>query len=100
MPVAKANDPQALGSSITYARRYAVSSVLSLQIDDDDAESAMKAVRKSAPEKPWLNKGDQLDKAIEYLKGGGTIAGIESKYSISKEIRTDLETVVKGLKNK
>jgi hypothetical protein len=31
------------------------------------------------------------------LKGGGTIAGIEAKYAISKEIRTDLETVVKGL---
>jgi hypothetical protein len=52
----------------------------------------------AAPTKPWLNKGEHLNKAIEYLKGGGTIAGIEAKYSISKEIRTDLETVVKGLK--
>jgi hypothetical protein len=54
----------------------------------------------AAPTKPWLNKGEHLNKAIEYLKGGGTIAGIEAKYSISKEIRTDLETVVKGLTNK
>jgi hypothetical protein len=97
MPVAKANDPQALGSSITYARRYAVSSVLSLQIDDDDAEAAMKAVRKTASEKPWLNKGEQLDAAIEYLKGGGTIKGIEAKYAINKEVRASLQTVIDNL---
>jgi hypothetical protein len=101
MPVAKQNDPQALGSAISYARRYAVSSILSLQIDDDDANKAAgnktATDGKKVPEKPWLNKGEHLNKAIDYLKGGGTIAGIEAKYSISKEIRTDLETVVKGL---
>lgn len=88
MPVAKANDPQALGSAISYARRYAVSSILSLQIDDDDAERAMKEVRN--PELPWLNKGAQLDKALEYVRTGGNIATIESKYRISKEIREAL----------
>lgn len=30
------NDPQALGSAITYMRRYALVSVLGLSIDDDD----------------------------------------------------------------
>jgi len=30
------NDPQAVGSAITYARRYALSSVLGLNVDDDD----------------------------------------------------------------
>lgn len=95
MPVAKANDPQALGSAISYARRYAVSSILSLKIDDDDAEGAMKQVRK--PEKPWLNKGDQLDKAISYLKTGGNISEIEKKYSISKEIRANLTEAIKGI---
>ena len=94
MPVAKANDPQALGSAISYARRYAVSSILSLKIDDDDAESAMKQVRD--PELPWLNKGEQLDKAMEYLRGGGKIATIESKYKLSKEIRNSLELALKG----
>jgi hypothetical protein len=88
MPVAKANDPQALGSAISYARRYAVSSILSLKIDDDDAESAMKAVRQ--PELPWLNKGQQLDQAIDFLKKGGKIETIEAKYKLSKEIRESL----------
>jgi len=95
MPVAKANDPQALGSAISYARRYAVSSILSLKIDDDDAESAMKTVRD--PELPWLNKGEQLDKAMDYLRKGGKIETIESKYKLSKEIRQNLNEVIKGL---
>jgi DNA/RNA endonuclease YhcR with UshA esterase domain len=95
MPVAKANDPQALGSAISYARRYAVSSILSLKIADDDGEKAMAAVRK--PEKEWLNKGEKLDKAMEYLKTGGKIEVIEKKYSINKEVREILNTVIKQL---
>jgi hypothetical protein len=39
--VAKANDPQALGSAITYARRYGLQSLVSLPAEDDDGEKAM-----------------------------------------------------------
>lgn len=99
MPVAKANDPQALGSAISYARRYSVSSILSLKIDDDDAEGAMKAVRNPQPEdaRPWLNKGDALNKAMDYLRKGGNIAEIEKKYRLSSEIRKSLELIVNNL---
>lgn len=99
MPVAKANDPQALGSAISYARRYSVSSILSLKIDDDDAEGAMKAVRQSQPEdkREWLNAGDSLNKAMDYLRSGGTIAEIEKKYRISSQIRKSLELIVNNL---
>ena len=38
---AKQNDPQALGSAITYARRYGLQSLLSMPAEDDDGESAM-----------------------------------------------------------
>ena len=43
MPVvcAKQNDPQALGSAITYARRYALQSALLIPAVDDDGEAAM-----------------------------------------------------------
>jgi hypothetical protein len=99
MPVAKANDPQALGSAISYARRYAVSSILNLKIDDDDAEGAMKHVRNPQvqDDKQWLNKGAHLDKAIEFLKGGGKISDIEKKYKLSAEIRQSLQTVIEQL---
>lgn len=49
------NDPQAQGSAITYARRYAIGSILGLSIDkDDDAEKAMN--RKAKKEDFIFNK--------------------------------------------
>lgn len=35
------NDPQALGSAITYARRYSLASILCIITEDDDGETAM-----------------------------------------------------------
>ena len=53
---AKQNDPQAMGSAITYARRYSLASLLGVMTDeDDDAEKAMvrpapkRAVKEEAP---------------------------------------------------
>ena len=40
MPLVKL-DPQAVGSAITYARRYALSAMIGIVSDDDDGESAM-----------------------------------------------------------
>ncbi len=97
MPVAKPNDPQALGSAISYARRYAVSSILSLQIDDDDAEKATNRNATPTDSRPWLNKGENLNKAMEYLRTGGDIKSIETKYQLSKEIRQSLQTVIDNL---
>ena len=37
----KKNDPQALGSAITYARRYSLQSIVSIPSVDDDGEKAM-----------------------------------------------------------
>jgi hypothetical protein len=42
------NDPQGLGSAITYQRRYAYGAILSLNIDEDDDGNA----GTKAPEKP------------------------------------------------
>jgi hypothetical protein len=95
MPVAKANDPQALGSAISYARRYAITSILNLSIADDDAEMATKPVRQAQEEenRPWLNKSD-FDKAQEYLRNGGKLDVIKAKYRISKEMMDNLNTVI------
>jgi hypothetical protein len=98
MPVAKPNDPQALGSAISYSRRYAVSSILSLKIEDDDAETAMKPLRQPQQEdnRPWLNKAD-FDKARDFLAKGGNIEVIKKKYRISKEMMDNLNTVINQL---
>lgn len=43
--------PQALGSTITYYRRYTLSSLLALEIDDDDAQSTNKPVTQTLADK-------------------------------------------------
>lgn len=43
-------DPQALGSAITYARRYALSAIVGVCSDDDDGEKAMARNAKPAKE--------------------------------------------------
>jgi hypothetical protein len=39
--VAKQNDPQALGSAITYAKRYGLQAIVGIPSEDDDGEAAM-----------------------------------------------------------
>ena len=55
LPMVK-HDPQAAGSAITYARRYALQSVAGIPSADDDAESAMSHDNnsKSKPTKPQV----------------------------------------------
>jgi hypothetical protein len=93
--------PQDKGSCITYARRYCISSILNLQIDDimsdDDGNKAsgkteVNAERKAPVKddgKAWLNKSTpEYDKAVKYLQGGGLVAKIKEKYKLNKEIET------------
>lgn len=46
--VEKPNNPQAMGSSISYSRRYGLQSILSIGAEDDDGEGAM--ARTSPPQ--------------------------------------------------
>ena len=90
--------PQDKGSCITYARRYCISSILNLQIDDimsdDDGNKAsgkneVKVELKKDDGKAWLNKGTpEFEKAIAYVKGGGLVSKIKEKYKLNKEIET------------
>ncbi len=48
MPIITAkNDPQSLGSIITYYRRYSLSSIVGVSPEDDDGEKAQQQFRKS-----------------------------------------------------
>lgn len=84
------NDPQSLGSAITYQRRYALGAILSLNIDEDDDGNEASKPKEKKPEngKPWLNKGtDKFDEAKKFIANGGKISDIEKKYNISKEVK-------------
>lgn len=58
----KQNDPQALGSAITYARRYGLQSLLSMPAEDDDGEGAMSRSTKAttAQKLQELSKSDSI----------------------------------------
>lgn len=99
MPVVKTNDPQAMGSAITYAKRQCLGAVLLLNIDeDDDGEKAMQRTqpkKQEVPqEKPFINPAMvQWEKAVEHIKGGGAIDDILKKYQLKPEHLTILKAV-------
>lgn len=78
---AKQNDPQALGSATTYARRYGLQSMITLTADDDDSERAMDRT-------PTKSVTPQKERIDEVLQGPTTQSsfgnGIEVKKSSFK----------------
>lgn len=101
------NDPQSIGSAITYQRRYSLAALLNLNIDKDDDGNAASApqVKQETTEKPYLNKftgkysgvlTKEWNGAVLKLQDGSTtIAKIKEHYSLSKENQTELETYIK-----
>lgn len=87
------NDPQSIGSAITYQRRYSIAALLNLNIDEDDDGNAASQHNTKAPTKPKLEKGTpQFKEAVKYLKNteGATIQKIEEKYTISPDTKQAL----------
>ena len=68
------SDPQSLGSAITYQRRYALSAILSLNIDsDDDGNQASGKNDKAQNEKSLKEKYDlEVSKACEKMMSSKT----------------------------
>lgn len=91
---------QSFGASSSYARKYALNGLFLIDdTKDPDATNTHDSEPKKAQQKednrPWLNKGEALDKAMEYMRSGGKIETIESKYRLSKEIKDTLTKVAK-----
>ena len=68
-------DPQKLGSAITYYRRYTLQSLLGLQAEDDDGNTATKYVNK--PKQLAPTKQPLTPEGFMYLKDKGTKSDIE-----------------------
>jgi len=76
------DDPQGAGSVITYQRRYALSSILGLNVDeDDDGNKASEPVKKEALTPTHKNWG----KVVTYLQGDGTMSEVLKKYTLDKK---------------
>lgn len=86
--------PQALGSAITYFRRYTLSSLLALEIDDDDATMASKPIEDKKP----LLTPDKFDAMVKAINEGKklTVEVAMSNYTINPEHLTALKTALKN----
>lgn len=65
MPVAKSNDPQAVGSAITYGRRYQLAGMCGVNQEDDDGNAAATPAPKK---KPVAKKTVDMKKTIAAFK--------------------------------
>jgi len=92
-------DPQNAGSVITYQRRYALGAILGLNIDkDDDGNAGSEPVKEPNKQQTKTPAKKELltpihphwQKAIDYLKGTGTMTEILKKYEVSKEFQDKL----------
>lgn len=86
------NDPQGIGSCITYQKRYALVSVLNLSVNDPDDDGNAASGLTESKELPYLNKGTkEYNGAVQKLKEGTTtISKIKQFYKLSKETETIL----------
>ena len=90
--------PQAFGSASSYGKKYALGNLLLIDdTQDADAtnthgkENSKPGAEVTEKELSWLNKNTpQFTQAIEYLKKGGKLETIESKYKLSKSVKDEL----------
>ena len=83
-----------------YARKYSLNGLFLIDdsaLDPDATNTHGKATSKvtskaSNDDKPWLNENTpEFTKVKAYLKGGGNLANVESKYKISKNTKDALK---------
>ena len=82
------DDPQGRGSCITYQRRYALSSILGLNIDEDDDGNVATYGNETPEDKQWLNKNSEMFNMAKAKLNAGqtTIDKIKQSFKISKEV--------------
>jgi hypothetical protein len=101
------DDPQGVGSTITYQRRYSLAAVLGLNIDEDDdgnagsqpsAAAQQKPAAREEDARPWLTE-KQFNQAMERITNGevGVFAKIDKAFKMKKEYKQQLTEAEKGV---
>jgi hypothetical protein len=108
-PCKDASNPQALGSALTYAKRYSYAGALNLNIDeDDDANAATQQPKPQAAPQPkpkatipigeriLVNNGDELFLKIvaAVCDGKATIEQAKAKYNISEAVEAEIKSKI------
>lgn len=84
-------DPQGIGSAITYARRYALQSIAGIAPEDDggNAASAPRQTAAPAPQAPSL--AERARRLIDTLNAVTTADALRKAYALASGLRDDLE---------
>ena len=83
--------PQQFGSASSYGKKYALGNLLLID-DTADADATNKGGTSVNKEKPQLKPGtDAFQKAIDYIKSGGTITAINAKYNVNVAAKAELK---------
>ena len=93
--------PQQFGSASSYAKKYALGNLLLIDdTQDSDATNThdrgekMKVTVNPKPKVSLLTTTDpSYQKAVEYVKSGGSVDNIKKKYALSSEIEAELTTL-------
>lgn len=107
------NDPQKIGSAITYYRRYTLQSLLALQAEDDDANKAsgkgdgnnqnkgQNQQNQSEDNRPWMTEKQYKDCMARISKGEvGVYEKANKAFKIKKEYRTAMQYAERSLTQK
>jgi hypothetical protein len=86
MKLPEIQDPQKIGSAVTYYRRYTLTGLLCLQAVDDDANLSSEAVKS---QKQGLSQ-ERFEKALEAIKIGSVSKQDLFKFELTKEQLTKL----------
>lgn len=87
--------PQQYGSASSYAKKYSLGNLLLID-DTQDADASNKHGKESQPAKPKVKiepNSDTFKKAVEFIKGGGDLKVILSKYDVSAEAEAQLRKI-------
>jgi len=85
LPMPAPNDPQKVGSAITYARRYALMATLGLAAEDDDGQAAKPVAKKIGTEN--VRRGTVTPSLWDRVKA--TKAGNPKAYAALKAFETE-----------
>ena len=90
---------QQFGAASSYGKKYALGNLFLID-DTADADSTNSHGKASQIVNKHVKKSmmteDQYKKAVEFIKGGGAITAIESKYTITPEQMKTLKNGVNG----
>jgi hypothetical protein len=84
MPVKDSTNPQAVGSALTYARRYALSAAVGIAPEEDDGNAAS-----AAPAKPQKVQGPPT---VDYMGRFTSAQSLQERKAVANEVRSSALT--------